>query len=174
MRTILAVDPSLTSTGYALLDADTDKIIAKGKINVSKDYNVDTRIQLIVHELSMVLTNNLKNVKSDLLCLTMEDGFVGTNARGSLNLAELRGAIIFYFMENGFEVFHNKPSEIRKNLGLKGNAKKEEVAARIQEIYPDLEKDIGPYSDKNNKGKTSDIYDAISIGLSYLNLWRVW
>ncbi len=63
---------------------------------------------------------------------------------------------------------HRQPKEIRKNFGLSGAAKKEEVAQEVLKYYPFLEQQIGPYSDKNNKQKTSDIYDAISIGLSYI------
>ena len=55
------------------------------------------------------------------------------------------------------------------NFGLPGNAKKEEVANAVLSIYPNLLEEIGPYSDKSNKQKTSDIYDSISIGLSYIN-----
>jgi hypothetical protein len=65
-------------------------------------------------------------------------------------------------------VIHQQPSEIRKNFGLPGNAKKEQVATEVLKYYPYLDSQIGPYSDKANKQKTSDIYDAISIGLSYI------
>jgi crossover junction endodeoxyribonuclease RuvC len=91
--------------------------------------------------------------------------------RSSLKLAELRGALIAYFKYNGCEVIHQPPKEIRKRFGLKGNATKEEVSKEVLKYYPYLEYDIGPYSDKPNKRKTSDIYDAIATGLSYvLNL----
>ena len=62
------------------------------------------------------------------------------------------------------------PSEIRKTLGCGGNAKKEDVAQAIVNMYPDNKKldIIGPYSDKQNKNKTSDIYDAISIGVAFV------
>jgi crossover junction endodeoxyribonuclease RuvC len=98
----------------------------------------------------------------------LEDGFVGVNSQSSLKLAQLRGALIAYFKYQGRAVIHQLPSEIRKNFRLAGNANKEEVAKEVLKYYPFLTEQIGPYSDKANKNKTSDIYDAISIGLSYV------
>ena len=61
------------------------------------------------------------------------------------------------------------PTEIRKILLNKGNAKKEEVAKKIQEIYKDNPNvNLGEFNDKSNKKKNSDMYDAISIGVSYI------
>ena len=85
---------------------------------------------------------------------------------------ELKEIIDYYGVKKQVPVYIEEMSEltkeIRKKFGLKGNAKKEEVAKEVLKYYPELEMDIGPYSDKANKQKTSDIYDAISIGLSYI------
>ena len=160
---ILSLDPSLSSTGFAIIDDSNKVILHKGKYNTSsKDGTTDDRIQIILHHLhSLCCLYNIKIV-------VLEDGFVGKNMQSSLALSALRGAIIAYFRWNYFKVIHNQPKEIRKNFGLKGNATKEEVSQEVLKYYPNLENDIGPYSDKANKNKTSDIYDAISIGLSYI------
>lgn len=155
---VLAIDPSLSSTGYAVIDSDK-KLICKGKINVSQKETTDERVFQIINKLNYL-------PKADYIIF--EDGFVGKNVQGSLKLAELRGAIIFNFKSQQIPVIHQQPKEIRKNFGLSGNAKKEEVANKVQEYYPFLQEQIGPYSDKQNKDKTSDIYDAISIGLSFV------
>ena len=155
---VLALDPSLSSTGYAILN-ESKELIDKGKINTSPKYSTDDRILKII---------TILDEFSGIDVVVLEDGFVGFNAQGSLKLAELRGAIIFFHKYNCKEVIHMQPKEIRKKFGLKGSAKKDEVAERVLEYYPYLESEIGPYSDKANKDKTSDIYDAISIGLSYI------
>ena len=66
------------------------------------------------------------------------------------------------------------PSEIRKAFGCGGRAKKDEVAQAVINMYPNNDKlnNIGPYSDKQNKNKTSDIYDAISIGIAFIKNHR--
>lgn len=156
---ILSLDPSLSSTGYAIIDSCTKKLILKGKINTSSKYSTDDRIQLIIKTLEA-----LPNITHVIL----EDGYIGVNGKTGMQLAQLRGALIAYYKYHNHIVIHQQPSEIRKNFGLKGNAKKDEVAQEVLKYYPILLQEIGPYSDKANKQKTSDIYDAISIGLSYI------
>ena len=156
---ILALDPSLSSTGYAVIESDTRRLVCKGKINTSTKDSTDDRIQEIIYRLSFL---------PEASHIVLEDGFIGANIQSGLKLAELRGALIFHYKYIKKEVVHRQPKEIRKNFGLSGAAKKEEVAQEVLKYYPFLEQQIGPYSDKNNKQKTSDIYDAISIGLSYI------
>ena len=157
---ILSLDPSLSSTGYAIIDQSTKQLLYRGKITSSSKLSTDDRIQLIIRQIEFAIP------KTHIVIL--EDGFVGVNSQSSLKLAQLRGALIAYFKYQGRTVIHQLPSEIRKNFGLAGNASKEEVAKEVLKYYPFLTEQIGPYSDKANKDKTSDIYDAISIGLSYV------
>ena len=158
---ILGIDPSLSSTGFAYVDSDTKKILLKGKLNPSKKLTNDEKIQYIIVSLELLIPEEIDYI-------ILEDGFIGKNKKGSLSLAELRGALIAYYKYNEYHVIHKQPKEIRSKFGLPGNAKKEEVANKVLSLYPELLKEIGPYSDGNNKHKTSDIYDAISIALSFI------
>lgn len=159
---LLSIDPSLSSTGYAIIDNETYEILEKGRITTNNKLHTDDRVISIIS--SLIKVQQKYNVDTIIL----EDGYVGFSAKTSLQLSELRGAIIAIFKYKNMNVAHRMPSEIRKNFGLQGNAKKEEVADAVLKIYPQLLEEIGPYSDKANKKKTSDIYDAISIGLSYI------
>lgn len=166
MKYILAVDPSLTSTGYCVLREDK-KIEEINRITSStKDGTDNKRIQNILRTLDIIV-----NVHS-ITEIAIEDGFTGPNKKGSLSLAKLRGAIVGYFGMKGCTVDESEPKSTRVNMGLKGNASKEEVAEYILNLYPELIDKIGPYSDKNNKKKTSDMYDSVCIGLAYLNKQR--
>ena len=160
---VLALDPSLSSTGYAVIESESKTLLYRGKITSSDKLSTDDRIQLILNQL-----HEITRVVPGITVIALEDGYVGANYQSSLKLAQLRGALIAYFKYNGKIVTHQMPKEIRKNFGLSGSAKKDEVAAEVLKYYPYLIQDIGPYSDKQNKQKTSDIYDAISIGLSYI------
>lgn len=156
---LLALDPSLSSTGYAVFD--NDKIFNKGRYQTTADQDTDTRI--------LNITSFVKELLYNVDVAILEDGFVGFSRKTSLQLAQLRGALINTLLSNSIKVIHQQPKLIRKNFGLSGNAKKEEVANRVLLLYPNLLNEIGSYSDKAGKNKTSDIYDAISIGLSYIN-----
>lgn len=163
MEFVLAIDPALSTTGYAVINTDTLELIHIGKITTSSKDSEYARINEVVTCLSNIAGRYPINH------IILEDGFLGANAKTAIQLATLRGAIIGVFNFNHFTVHHMLPSQIRKVLGCGGNAKKEQVAEAITELYSDNEKlkDIGPYSDKQNKNKTSDIYDAISIGVAF-------
>ena len=91
MNKILALDPSLSSTGYALINSEDLSILTKGRIITKKDKvfdNTDDRIQDIVYFF------NDYPIFNDLDAVILEDGFIGKNIKGSMNLAQLRGALI--------------------------------------------------------------------------------
>lgn len=163
MKYILAVDPSLTSTGYCVLNENKEIEDINKIVSSTKNGTENQRINNILRTLDIIV--NIHSITE----IAIEDGFTGPNKKGSLSLAKLRGAIVGYFEMKGCTVDESEPKSTRVNLGLKGNASKEEVAEYIVNLYPELINIIGPYSDKNNKKKTSDMYDSVCIGLAYLN-----
>lgn len=160
---VLAIDPALSTTGYAVINLNTLEIAYANKFMTSPKNSDDFRINEIVAKLFCIAS------QYSIKYIVLEDGFMGSNARTAIQLATLRGAIIGVFSFNKYQVHHMLPSQIRKFLGCGGNAKKEQVAEEIIKMYPNNKKlaIIGTYSDKQNKDKTSDIYDAISIGVAF-------
>ena len=160
---ILAIDPALSTTGYAVIDRNTLELVYINKFTTSPKKSYDCRINDIVAKLFCVAA------QYPITHVVLEDGYMGANARTAIQLATLRGAIIGVFSFNKYVVHHMLPSEIRKALGVGGNAKKEEVAQAVANLYPNNKKleIVVAYSDKQNKDKTSDIYDAISIGIAF-------
>jgi len=165
---VLAIDPALSTTGYAVINMSTLELAYINKFTTSPKHSDDFRINEIVAKLFCIAS------QYSIKYVVLEDGFLGRNPGTALQLATLRGAIIGVFSFNKYIVYHMLPSQIRKLLGCGGNAKKEEVAAKVTEMYPDNKKleIIGPYSDKQNKDKTSDIYDAISIGVAFIKSFK--
>ena len=81
-------------------------------------------------------------------------------------LRKLLGATIrMIYKEYGLETRYITPTSVKKLMTGNGKASKEEVAEHIRTNY----RDIGSYSDKAGKNKTSDIYDAIGIAVSVGN-----
>lgn len=157
----LALDPSLTSTGYCVMSMD-GTIIKAGRITTSKSEGSDNdRINKILN----FFNDNVIH-KDDIWEIATEDGFSGKNLKTGLLLSKLRGAIFGKF--NYLKFFEYPPSFARKNMGLKGNTSKEEVADFIAKAYPHVAIKIGPYKD-TGKNKTSDIYDAIAIAMAHRN-----
>ena len=160
---VLAIDPALSTTGYAVLSVLTKEIIYIDKYCTSTKLDYDKRVDLIVTELFNIA------VKYGVSAIALEDGFVGTNLRTACQLAELRGSIGGVFSFNKYPVCKLQPSYVRKAIGCSGNASKMDVAMMLTSIYSNNPKfkRIGPYSDKQNKDKTSDMYDALGIGVAY-------
>ena len=165
---VLAIDPALSTTGYAVINANTEELAYVNKFTTSAKHTDDFRINEIVARLFYIAS------QYPIKDIVLEDGYMGPNARTCLQLATLRGAIIGVFSFCKYSVNHMLPSQVRKELGVGGKAKKDEVAAAITEMYKGNKKldIIGPYSDKQNKDKTSDIYDAISIGVAYCKMCK--
>lgn len=166
---ILSIDPALSTTGYSIIDFDTENLIYVNKFVTSRKHTDDFRINEIITKL---FTTAAMYPITDII---LEDGFSGPNQKTALQLATLRGAIIGVFQFNRYPVFHMQPSAIRKAMGCGGNAKKEQIAQAIIDIYGadnEIIRKIGPYSDKQNKDKTSDMYDSIGIGLGYIRTFK--
>lgn len=161
---ILALDASISSTGYAVINYDTS-LIEFDKITTKPKNNEDDRIFKIADEISKII--NKYNIKTVIL----ESQFLGRNVKTAMQLSRLRGAIIYVCKLDNATLIHLQPSEIRKHLFNNGRASKEEVAEFIKAYYrEDMRVNLlGEFNDRQCKAKNSDIYDAISIALAYCN-----
>lgn len=162
---ILAIDPSLSCTGYSIIEVDTEEVKEWGKITTKTGEQLINRSNIIARLLHDSAQNN------NVCAVIYEDGFIGKGIKSGIDLSYLRGFIgaTFKIYSPQIAIATMQPSEIRKWLGLKGNAKKEDVYNYILESYREsgiIEK-IGEFSDKQNSKKTSDIYDSIGIGVAY-------
>lgn len=161
---VLAIDPALSTTGYAVINMNTLELVYINKFTTSPKNPDDFRINEIVAKLFAIAA------QYPIKYIVLEDGYLGPNPRTCMQLATLRGAIIGVFSFNKYSVHHMLPSAIRAAFGCGGSAKKEQVAEAVVNMYPNNKKleIIGSYSDKQNKNKTSDIYDAVSIGVAFI------
>jgi len=152
---ILGIDASLNSTGYAVLKDGV--LIAYGKI-VPKKKKLST--------IAITITEIIEKHKPDLV--RMEDGFIGKNKKTALVLAKVRGIIEMLVESKNIPINLYEPTTIKRQIGGSGKATKEQVYIRLAATFKmdKLFKTIGTYSEKHNKDKTDDIYDAIAIALT--------
>lgn len=170
MSNKLAIDASLSSTGWAVLNENND-VINCGKICTKKNDKMDAiedednRINFISKQLLSICLNN--NVQARAV---EEAQFMYKNSKTGMQLSRLRGGISVLLSLANIKIKYIPPTVIKKIITGSGNAEKEEVADAIIKRYKhnEIVRNIGPYSDKQTKKieKTSDIYDAISIGLA--------
>lgn len=161
---VLGIDASLRSTGWGIITASNLQLVDFGKIQTKKtaDENIDQTIFEIAQELLHYC--DVYHVEA----VGIEDGFVGKNMKTALTLARVRQGIITALMVRGIPMIYLQPAAVRSIFMQDGAASKEAVAHRIQFLYRSDERiaELGPFSDKNNKQKNSDIYDAIGVAIA--------
>ena len=163
----VAVDPSLTSTGFAVFDAD-GKLIKCGSVKTVAKDDLDFRHKIIM-QVFMGLFYEYPNC-----VLLIEAQFIqswgGFSSNGVLKVTEVVGLIegIYYAhcFANQFS-FRRKsilPRLINKLIGLKTTLKRKELKEytrqRIDYLYPKA------------KIPNQDAYDAIAIGIGGMMLWK--
>lgn len=160
---ILSLDLSYSSTGYCVISDDL-KVIVCDKITTKSKDDDCIRIYNICNKCKELI--EIYNISK----IVVENQYVSINKNTALKLSKLLGAIMYLSQITNCEFDSITPSEARSILIGNGKGTKEDVASYICEYYEDnkIIDSIGPYSDKSNKSKTSDIYDAISIGMAYI------
>lgn len=156
---ILGLDASLSCTGRCILEKNN--VISYGKIQTKKsDFDNDLqRLKHITDEIEKIAIQNKIKIAA------LEDSIPVKSSRSVMQLNILKGELIRALQMNQIDIDLIFPSSVKKLVTGNGRATKEDVAKYIQENYID----IGEYSDKQGKNKTSDIYDAISIAIAHNN-----
>lgn len=159
---ILAIDASLSSTGYCVVE-NNNQLVEFNKITTTTKMDEDVRIFTIADKMRELIE------KYSISEVVMESQFYSRNAKTALQLSRLRGAITYVVKSAGLNLINRTPSEIRKCLMDDGSASKEEVAKFIRGYFYNDEnvQALGELIDRACKAKNSDIYDAIAIGVAH-------
>lgn len=154
---ILGIDESLSSCGYSIV-TEEGEILLYGRICTDAKKNTEfERMQMVANEIKKIIEEN--NVGT----VVVEGQFFSKNGKTGLTLARLMGCIIYVCMELGVKIESLTPTQARKILLGQGKSTKEDVAEFIRENYLD----VGEFSDKQGKKKTSDIYDSLALSLAW-------
>lgn len=173
---ILSLDLSLSSTGYVvIIDGkikECNRIVSESKdVNLKskklKDYyyyhsNSDEDKRL--YQLIIVLEYLIKHYQ--ITDVVIENQYVGCNPKVGLLLARIKGATTYIAKLWNCNIHSITPTEVRKIVMNKGKVGKDEIAEYIRNNYYDC----GEFSDKTGKNKTSDMYDAIALGVAFCKL----
>lgn len=170
---LLSLDLSVSSTGFCIIHEDKivkcgrivtegKELSARSKKHLDYEYfyanpNEDKRMYYI----SMIIDNLIEKYK--ITDVVIENSFMGKNPKTGLLLSKLKGFSAQISMYNSCNVHYLLPTEIRKLLNNRGGSDKELVSLYIRRNYID----VGAFSDKPGKNKTSDIYDAIAVALAF-------
>jgi crossover junction endodeoxyribonuclease RuvC len=120
---VLGVDPSLRSTGYAVLEGDRNSqtVLEYGTIRTRRGETLEEAINHIASSLEEVVGRHGPD------CLSIEEVFTATNSRTALQLGHVRGAVILTCQRKGLDTVPYAATRIKETVAGYGRASKEQV-----------------------------------------------
>jgi hypothetical protein len=162
--TVVSFDPSLASTGWAMLVTNTD-----GQIFVQKTGNPKSSLKgtdmptnfMKSRALAAALTPLVQIWVGDCIFL-METPPSGGGRGMKMTESPLMAAttISTVLARHGVEAELINTRQMKKHVVGNGNAKKPDVGAAVKARYPALDRGTGPIN--------VDTLDAIAVGITYL------
>lgn len=154
---ILAIDPSLTATGYAVFDSN-QKIIHLNEITTNTKEHISIRLFNIY--------NNIRNIiiQYEPKHIIIERMFINMNFESSMNLAAVRGILLLLAGEFNIQVTEPIATTIRKVIMHNGRASKEQIREYIRSLL------IEQYESLIIETISHNIIDAIAVGMYFFEI----
>src|SRR5574337_598050 len=150
MPHLLALDPSLAETGFAVLDMATKQVVVHGTIPTRKTLPTHKRLAIIARALPELIRQHAPTE------LAIERPFVGHNRMTALTLGAVRGVLLYLAEDHALRICEYTPSQIKTAVTGVANAGKPQVQAMIHRF-------TGLSIQNDNES------DAIAVGLTHLH-----
>ena len=159
MMRILGLDPSLSSTGWGVIEVENNKVkyIADGFIPTDPKQPIAERLALINETLRQVI----ETYRPDEAAI--EQVFLNSNPTSTIKLGMARGVVIMAPAQYGISVTEYEPNKVKKAVVGVGKAAKNQVETMVKVLLPGC------------KPKNNDSSDALAIALchfQYRGAWR--
>ncbi|MBJ7259815.1 MAG: crossover junction endodeoxyribonuclease RuvC [Chthoniobacterales bacterium] len=150
---VLAVDPSLRGTGYAIIES------AAGKLRAVAYGVVKNPPKLAAHQCLREIHGTLSRIASEHnpTCFAIEGIIYVQNVRTAIILGSARGVALLIAAEHSLEVHEYAPRLVKQAVVGRGGAQKDQVAFMIRALLG--LKETPP----------SDAADALAIGMTHFN-----
>lgn len=151
---ILGLDPSISSTGWGIIDVEGNRLsyVADGFIPTPPKAPLSERLHIIYTELKRVIELYQPEVAS------IEITFLNSNPETSLKLSMARGVVFLMPALYNIPLYEYEPSKIKKALTGLGKADKNQVETMVKILLPGC------------KPKNNDSSDALAIAITHCNL----
>jgi crossover junction endodeoxyribonuclease RuvC len=120
---LLGVDPGLASTGWALLDQES-QVAACGTIRTAPGPAAPRLLQIVTELRAVLGTRSVAEA-------ALEELFMGRNATSALGVAQARGAVLTALAAAGIAIFEYKPAQVKAALTGYGMAGKAQMARML-------------------------------------------
>lgn len=151
MVKILGLDPSLSSTGWGIIEVNNNRLkyIADGFIPTDAKLPIEVRLDIIYR----TLCNVIETYKPDEA--SIEQTFLNSNPATSLKLSMARGVVILSAGSHQISLSEYEPNKVKKATVGVGKAEKSQVEAMVKIL-------LGNIKPKNN-----DSSDALAIAITH-------
>lgn len=132
---ILGIDPGTNVMGYALLDTVGKKseVVCLDVLKMKNGEDHTAKLKMIFDGVSEIVSTYHPQV------LAIEEPFYGKNVQSMLKLGRAQGVAMAACLRYGLPVFEYTPRRVKQAITGNGNAAKEQVAAMLLSLYPNLE-----------------------------------
>lgn len=157
MVRILGLDPSLSSTGWGIIEAENNRLryVADGFIPTETKTPIAERLAQIKNALSDVI----EFYKPDEAAI--EQVFLNTNAVSTIKLGMARGVVMMVPALYNISVTEYEPNKIKKAVVGVGKAEKNQVETMVKILLPGC------------KPKNNDSSDALAIAITHNSFRRM-
>lgn len=148
---ILGLDPSLSSTGWGIVEVENNRVkyIADGFIPTDTKLPIEQRLNVI----NQALREVIENYRPDEAAI--EQVFLNSNPTSTMKLSMARGVVIMTPAQFGLSVTEYEPNKVKKAIVGVGKAAKNQVETMVKILLPGC------------KPKNNDSSDALAIALCH-------
>ena len=149
---ILAIDPSLRSTGFAVLER-----LAGGKVRALEYGAIQNPAKLLASSCLVAIHDRLEAViqRHEPECMAVEAIIFVQSHRTAITLGAARGAAILAAARRGLPLFEYSPTDVKQAVVGRGGASKDQVAFMVRALLGLTET------------PQADAADALAIGLTH-------
>lgn len=150
---ILGLDPSLSSTGWGVIEVENNHLryIADGFIKTDPKSPLPERLTVIHNTLKEVIETYQPQEAA------IEQVFLNENPTSTIKLGMARGVVIMAPALFGIPVCEYEPTKVKKALVGVGRAEKSQVETMVKVLLPGC------------KPKNNDSSDALAMAITHYN-----
>ena len=154
---IIGIDPGYERLGIGIIEKGS----GKETFIFSECFQTDP--QLPYHERLFVIGEHLSTILEQHTPshLALENVFFNTNQKTAMDVAAVRGVILYIGRKYGLDIFEYTPPQIKSAVAGSGKASKQNVATMIEHLIS-----------IPVKKRLDDEYDAIAVALTHSAIHR--
>ncbi len=151
MVKVLGLDPSLSSTGWGIIEVENNRLryVADGFIPTDAKLPIEQRLDFLYRS----ICNVIETYKPDEAAI--EIVFLNTNPHSTLKLSMARGVVILAPGTYSIPLFEYEPNKVKKATVGVGKAAKDQVETMVKVLLPGC------------RPKNNDSSDALAIAITH-------